>query len=147
VGQDGVTATPLGIAALLAAAVEGGQTPAPRLSQARPVERTRLLSSEQAARIREGLAEVVSLGTARAAFAGNPRRDRIVGKTGSAQRIDGHGLQRTDAWFAGAVLPPEGLDESSVIIVVSLPGGGLGGRHAASLADTISRRIGDQRRW
>lgn len=147
IGQDAVTATPLGVAALVAAAVEGGLVPAPRLSQDRAVERTALLTPAQATRIRDGMVQVVSRGTASAAFAQNPRRDRIVGKTGSAQRIDGHGLQRTDAWFAGAVRPPEGAEEASIVVVVSLPGAGLGGRHAARIGDAVSRRIAQQRGW
>ncbi len=147
IGQDAVTATPVGVASLVAAAVEGGSAPVPRLAQGRPVDRTTLLNPAQAARLRSAMAQVVSRGTAAAAFAENPRRDRIVGKTGSAQRIDGHGLQRTDAWFAGAVLPPEDVDEASIVVVVSLPGAGLGGRHAARLGDAVSRQIAAQRGW
>jgi len=147
IGQDAVTATPAGIATLLAAAAEGGRAPVPRLSRDRAVEHRELLSAPRAERIREGLAAVVSRGTASTAFAENPRRDRILGKTGSAQRIDGNGLQRTDAWFAGAVLPPEGTDEASLVVVVAMPGAGLGGRHAARLGDAVSRKIAALRGW
>ncbi len=147
IGQDGVTATPAGIAALVAAAVEGGVAPRPRLSRDRPAAQVVLLDAASASRLRAGLTMVVSRGTAAAAFADNPRRDRVAGKTGSAQRIDGRGVERTDAWFAAAVRPPEGVDEASVVVVVCLPGAGLGGRHAAGLGDDVSRAIAAFRGW
>ena len=147
IGQDGVTATPLGVAAMVAAVVQDGVTPEPRVTPDKPAGSSRVMSSSAAARLRAGMAGVVQRGTAARAFADNPRRDRIVGKTGSAQRVDADGLTRTDGWFAAAVLPPEGSDEAPLVIVVVLPGAGLGGRHPAALADRLSRDLAALHGW
>jgi cell division protein FtsI/penicillin-binding protein 2 len=142
IGQDEVTATPLGLALLLAAVATDGQVPAPRVSADVPVSRAPLLGPAASARLREALAEVVERGTAARAFADHPAPELVLGKTGSAQRIDPWGVSRTDAWFAGALLPPPQLrDASPVAVVVVLPGAGLGGSHAAELADRIGRDV------
>jgi len=147
IGQDAVTATPLGVAMLVATASEGGRAPRPRIGFDREVESVEVLDAASAARLRTALGQVVMKGTAARAFSDNPWRERIIGKTGSSQRIDGAGLDRTDAWFGGAMLPPEGSDDSSVVIVCVLPGGGLGGRHAAEIVDNVSREVLRIRGW
>jgi len=139
VGQDGVRATPLGIATVFAALATDGSAPAPTLDPSRPAARSRLASPGSAERVREGLLEVIRVGTARSAFADNPHRASILGKTGSSQRIDAQGVPRTDSWFAGAVVPDGGAHP--IVIVAVLPGAGLGGAHAAEVVDAFSRAL------
>jgi len=147
IGQDAVTATPLGVASLIGMVVEGGSVARPRLVPDRPTERVEVLSPAAADALADGLSEVVAVGTASRALGDNPWRARMLGKTGSAQRIDGQGLQRTDAWFAAAMRPPEGSEDAPVVIVCVLPGGGLGGRHAAEVVDGVSREVLRTRGW
>ena len=147
IGQDAVTATPLGVASLLGMVVEGGAVARPRLAADRPIERVEVLPPAAADALAAGLSEVVAKGTASRALGDNPWRERMLGKTGSAQRIDGQGLKRTDAWFAAAMRPPEGSDDAPVVIVCVLPGGGLGGRHAAEVVDGVSREVLRARGW
>ena len=147
IGQDAVTATPLGVASLLGMVVEGGQVARARLTPDKPVERVEVLPPAAADALAAGLAEVVMRGTATRALGDNPWRENMLGKTGSAQRIDGQGLRRTDAWFAVAMRPPEDSGDSPVVIVCLLPGGGLGGRHAAEVVDGLSREVLRQRGW
>ena len=146
VGQGEVTATPLGVAGLVALALEGGRAAEPRIRRDRPITRAERLPSEDSARLRGALLDVVRRGTARAAFADNPHRDRILGKTGSAQRRDRNGLARTDAWFAGAVLGPSDKF-APVVVVCLLPGAGLGGQTAAEVVDQFSRDVVLVRGW
>ena len=141
IGQDAVRATPLGIARLVSMVASGGEIPAPRLDPDRDVARRRVLSRSAAERLQAALSAVVVKGTAARAFADHPWRSLVLGKTGSAQRIDARGMPRTDSWFAGAVLPPDDLEGNPVVIVVALPGAGLGGRHAAEVADEVSRAV------
>jgi cell division protein FtsI/penicillin-binding protein 2 len=147
IGQGDVTATPLGIALLLAPAVSKGWVPVPRFSRDRPLEARRVLDPEDAERLREALHAVVRSGTARRAFSDHPRPELVLGKTGSAHRIDGNGVPRTDAWFAGAVVPPDGVEGSPVVVVAVLPGAGLGGRSAAEVVDALSRDLIALRGW
>jgi hypothetical protein len=147
VGQGEVTGTPMGVAGLLSIAVSGGEVPAPRISLDRPVARRAVLPAPAAARLRAALTGVVQKGTASRAFADNPHRRRILGKTGSAQRVDRHGLKRTDAWFGAAILPPEGVDGDPIVVVALLPGGGLGGGRAAEAVDQFSRDLIRNRGW
>ena len=147
VGQDQVRASPLGVAAILAAIATNGEAPRPRLDPHLPTTRVRLATPAAAARVRAALHEVVRAGTASRAFATNPYRHRIFGKTGSSQRVDAKGLPRTDSWFAGVVLPPEGTAESPVVLVAVLPGAGLGGEHAARVVDGVSRALAAARGW
>ena len=147
VGQGELSATPLGIAGLVAVAASNGQAPVPRVSLDRAVESRTILGPAAARRLRDALLAVVARGTAARAFADNPHRALILGKTGSAQRIDRQGLQRTDAWFAGAVLPPEGRPGDPVVVVALLPDGGLGGTRAAEAVDQFSRDLVRARAW
>jgi hypothetical protein len=147
IGQGDVTATPLGIATLLAPVVADGWTPVPRLSSRRPLEKRRVMSVAAAERLRLALHDVVLRGTASRAFSDHPRRELMLGKTGSAQRVDSDGVTRTDAWFAGAIVPPEGAAGRPVVFVAVLPGGGLGGRTAAEVVDALSRELILLRGW
>ena len=147
IGQDAVTATPLGVASLLGMVVEGGQVARPRLAADKPVERVQVLPSAAADALASGLSQVVARGTAARALGDNPWREHMLGKTGSAQRIDGQGLHRTDAWFAAAMRAPEDSEDSPVVIVCLLPGAGLGGRHAAEVVDGLSREVLRVRGW
>ena len=147
VGQGDVTATPLGVATLLAPAVAGGWAPVPRLTRDRPIEKQRVMDATAAERLRRALHEVVERGTAARAFSDHPRRDLMLGKTGSAQRVDQDGVSRTDAWFVGALMPPAGAEGAPVVFVAVLPGGGLGGRTAAEVVDALSREVLVLRGW
>ena len=147
VGQDAVRATPLAIGAVLAAVATDGSAPDPTLDPTRSPSFTALLAPSDARTLRDALRSVVREGTAARAFSDHPVRDLLIGKTGSSQRVDGHGLPRTDSWFAGAVLPPDGADGAPVVLVAVLPGAGLGGRHAAEVVDQLSRRIIEARGW
>lgn len=147
IGQDAVTATPLGIARLVGAVADGGAVARPRLDSRSEVEIEPVMSAVAAGRLSSAMAGVVTSGTAARALSDNPWRRRMLGKTGSAQRIDGEGLGRTDAWFAAAMLPPEGSADSPVVIVCVLPGAGLGGRHAAEVVDAVSREVLRARGW
>ena len=147
IGQDAVRATPLGVAGLVSMVATDGWIPRARLDPDRAPERSRVLPASDAARLRRALADVVVRGTAARAFDDHPWRELMIGKTGSAQRIDGNGLPRTDSWFAGAVMPPADLDGAPVVVVVVLPGAGLGGRHAAEVADQTSRAVIVARGW
>ena len=147
IGQGSVRATPLGIGALIGMVATDGSIVAPRLDPDRPVAKRPVLDPPAAAELRTALGGVVSRGTAARAFADHPWRELMIGKTGSAERVDAHGLPRTDSWFAGAVLPPSDLGGDPVVIVVVLPGGGLGGRFAAEVADAVSREVILARGW
>jgi cell division protein FtsI/penicillin-binding protein 2 len=147
IGQDAVRATPLGVAGLVCMVATDGQIPRPRLDPDQEPSRTRVLPAADASTLRSALADVVVRGTAARAFADHPWRSLMIGKTGSAQRIDANGLPRTDSWFAGAVLPPSDLAGSPVVVVVVMPGAGLGGRHAAEVADHVSRAVIVARGW
>ncbi len=147
VGQGEVSATPLGVAGLIAIVAAEGQAPRPRISLDRAPARRAVLHPAQAHRLRDALLGVVQRGTASRAFADNPWRARILGKTGSAQRIDRHGLERSDAWFAGAVMPPEGSTDDPIVVVALLPDGGLGGARAAEAVDQFSRDLIRGRGW
>ena len=147
IGQGDVTATPLGIATLLAPVVAGGLMPVPRVDRGRAMERRKVLDTAAADRLRAALHEVVLRGTASRAFSDHPQRELLLGKTGSAQRVDADGVSRTDAWFVGAVVPPVGVGGRPVVIVAVVPGGGLGGRLAAEVVDALSRDLILQRGW
>jgi len=147
IGQGDVTATPLGVAALLAPAVADGWSVVPRVSTDRPVRRERVLTSGAALRLRDGLRQVVRKGTASRAFSDHPQRHLLLGKTGSAQRVSSDGVSRTDAWFAGAVVPPADQEGNPVVFVAVIPGGGLGGRTAAEVVDALSRELIALRGW
>jgi hypothetical protein len=138
IGQGEITATPLGLAIVLSAVMEDGTAPEAHL-QGPGGSRTRLSSPAAAARVRRALLDVVRRGTAARAFSDHPAPHRVLGKTGSAQGVDGEGLSRTDGWFAGGVLGEGGAPD--VAIVVLLPRSGLGGRHAAEVADRVSRAV------
>jgi len=148
IGQDGVRATPLGIATVFAAIARDGVAPRPTLDPQAPPSGVPLTSPSAASRVRGALAEVIQTGTAASAFRDTPHRDLVVGKTGSSQRIDGHGVPRTDSWFAAVVSPPEdGPDAPPVVLVAVLPGAGLGGAHAAEVVEALSHSVVASRGW
>ncbi|MCO4774176.1 MAG: hypothetical protein KDA24_29365, partial [Deltaproteobacteria bacterium] len=147
VGQDGVRATPLGIASFLAAIATDGTTPRASLVPGGSGVEERLISRRGASRLRDALHAVVLKGTAARAFSDNPDRSLVFGKTGSSQRIDAQGVPRTDSWFGGVVMPPEGGVGHPVVLVGVLPGAGLGGAHAAEVVDAFSRAVVKARGW
>lgn len=130
VGQDEIRATPLGLGLLVAGTGRDGRFPSPGLGEDHAGARHRLLEPAAASTLDEALRAVIERGTARSAFLGRPSRACARGKTGSAQRIDTQGMERTDAWFV-ARCEVEG--RGSIVAVAVVPGGGLGGAVAAPL--------------
>lgn len=139
VGQDEVRLTPLGLALLLTTTT--GAVPRPHLGDRRDDAPTAgpLLDDHGRTRLVDALSAVVTKGTARGAFVGWAQRPgvHLWGKTGSAQRIDADGEARTDSWFGGVV---DGVG-APVVIVVLVPGGGLGGKVAAPLAAQVAEEV------
>ena len=145
VGQDEVQTTPLQLARVVSALANGGRLVQPTVIAAvdgrpAPPDPAVDLDLDPVAldRVRAGLARVVSEGTAATTFGDNPHRDRIWGKTGSAERATGGGGLVTDSWFAG-VLEAEAPGEPAIAVVCVMPGAGLGGTHAAEVVDRIMR--------
>lgn len=137
-GQGELLATPLQIAQMVSAIVNGGETTPPqlvegiadetgsRIAESMPAYAgTRAMSAETAARLRDWMIEVVAEGSGRRA---QPRVYTAGGKTGSAQtgRYTDEG-EIIHAWFAG-FYPAE---EPQYIIVVLIEGGGEGSAVAA----------------
>jgi cell division protein FtsI/penicillin-binding protein 2 len=96
---------------------------------------------------------VVREGTAATAFCDNPYRARIWGKTGSSERPGPDGGHVTDSWFVGVIEPPDAdLDTRDrtrhpVAVACVVPGAGLGGTHAAEVADRLMRDVARSRGW
>lgn len=121
IGQGRVTASPLHMASVVAAAVEGTWHP-PRLLVDSAAEPGLPLDAPVAAALRALLRRVVTNGTGTAAAV--PGRD-IGGKTGTAEYGTGT-PPPTHAWFVG--------HEGPLAFAVLVEGGGVGGRIAAPIA-------------
>ena len=155
VGQGEVYATPLQMARVAAVLVNGGRLVHPTVIASvdgeitQPDEPTDLEIPDAAlARVRTGLGRVVSQGTASLTFCDNPYAERVIGKTGSAERPGPDGTLVVDSWFVAVIQPPPSHpDDHPVAIACVLPGAGLGGTHAAEVVDRLSRQIARQRGW
>lgn len=144
IGQGDVATTPLQVATVYAAIANGGRLWAPQLGDALvradgtvvedlpPVDQGRVALDETSLEIvREGLADVVTEGTAAGAFAGWPHEDYpLAGKTGSAEVF---GADWATSWYAsyGPTTDPE------YVVVVMVEQGGLGADVAAPAARAI----------
>lgn len=159
VGQGEVYTTPLQMARVAATLVRGERI-VPALIHAvdgreRPaaVSTAVDLPAETLERTREGLRGGVLDGTASTAFCDNPYRARIWGKTGSSERPGPDGGHVTDSWFVGVIEPPDVDLESAdptrhpVAVACVVPGAGLGGTHAAEVADRLMREVARLRGW
>ena len=153
-GQGEVYATPLQMARVAAVVANGGKLVQPTLisavdgQQLAPDAPTPLaLPADAPGRVRKGMRRVVAAGTASTPMSDNPYRERIFGKTGSSERPGTHGSLLTDSWFVG-VLEPADEDVDSPdparhpqVVVCVMPSAGLGGTHAADVADRMIRHM------
>ncbi len=154
VGQGEVYATPLQMARVAAVVANDGKLVHPTLIAAvdgkelAPDPATEVALPEGApGRVRKGMRQVVAAGTASTPMSDNPYRGRVFGKTGSSERPGSHGALVTDSWFVG-VLEPEHEDAGSPdpahhpqVVVCVMPSAGLGGTHAADVADRMIRHM------
>lgn len=152
IGQGDVATTPLQVATVYAAIANGGRLWAPRVGAAlerpdgtvveevQPVDQGRVaLDDTTLDLVREGLAEVMTEGTAAGAFAGWPHEDLpLAGKTGSAEVF---GADWATSWFAsyGPTTDPEH------VVVVLVEQAGLGADVAAPAARAIWEAIREGR--
>lgn len=121
IGQGRVTASPLHMASVVGAAVDGTWR-MPRLLADAPATAADPLDAATAPALRQLLRRVVTNGTGTAAAV--PGRE-IGGKTGTAEFGTGT-PPATHAWFVG--------HEGSLAFAVLVEGGGVGGRVAAPVA-------------
>lgn len=142
IGQGQLTATPLQIARLAAAIVNGGRLVRPRFSTEAPQRSEPIpdLSPATLDTIRAGMRQAVDgeLGTARS-LARLPIA--VAGKTGTAETAT-----RSHAWFAG-YLPAE---QPRFAVVAVLEHGGGGGSAAAPMVGRLVEAIaaaGDFDQW
>ncbi len=134
-GQARVTASPLEMATVAAAVVNGGYHvahPLVREPLAGPAIRQRVLRTETAETLREWLVDAVTVGTGRRAAV-----DGVVvgGKTGTAQ--NGAGDRASHSWFVGFAYPTQAGPRDAVAFAVIIENGGYGGRAAAEVAREI----------
>ncbi|NLA59377.1 MAG: hypothetical protein GX855_10815 [Firmicutes bacterium] len=138
IGQYGIVATPLQMAMVVQAIANDGLMMEPMVVDAvkdgkdgskwvnRPRPMGYVISVENARKIRQAMAEVVSRGTGRnAALSGID----VAGKTGSAENPQG----RAHAWFVG--MAP--VDKPVICLAVIVEHGGSGGSAAAPIARRI----------
>jgi cell division protein FtsI (penicillin-binding protein 3) len=156
---QGVTVTPIQLAAATATLANGGEWVQPRLVTARrapggnwqltrPGERRRVVQPETAAQVLDMMEGVVGPeGTARLAAL---RDVRVAGKTGTAQKLDAetgrYAADRFMAWFIG-IVP---ADDPKLVIVVGIDeaqrprhtGGAAAGPLFARMASAQLARFG-----
>jgi cell division protein FtsI/penicillin-binding protein 2 len=130
-GQGDVVASPLRMAAVVAALASNGELRDVRVTRKPlpgPLPSVRWISAEGAATLRGYMREVVTSGTGRM-LAGH--RVPIAGKTGTAQ-VDN---ARSHAWFVG--FAPYARSRRHIAFAVLVENAGYGGRVAAPLAGDI----------
>ncbi len=141
IGQGEIYTTPFQMARVSAAVATGNRV-VPRLVRAYgedipavtpPVPLA--LSQGDRDKVRGGLRAVVDQGSAKLAFADNPYRGHVFGKTGTSERPGPGGKHVTDSWFTGFIEPPEGSPDSPVAFACVMPGAGLGGTHSAEVIE------------
>lgn len=150
IGQGDVAATPLQIAVVYAAIANGGRLWAPTVADALVDQEGSVVDLVEPRTtgsvsvpdstldiVREGLGDVITDGTAAAAFAGWPQEDYpLAGKTGSAESF---GREAT-SWFAsyGPTTDP------GYVVVVIVEEGGLGATTATPAARQIWEVLRDR---
>jgi len=130
-GQGDVVASPLRMAAVVAALASNGELRDVRVTRkpfTRPLPGVRWISAEGAAKLRGYMREAVTSGTGRM-LAGHSVP--IAGKTGTAQ-VDS---ARSHAWFVG--FAPYARVRRQIAFAVIVENAGYGGRVAAPLAGDI----------
>jgi penicillin-binding protein 2 len=135
-GQGDLLVTPLQVARMVAAVANGGELVTPHLiahidglppaEQPRHPVRSLPVEDEVLAVVREGMAAVVSRGTARSIYSS---KLPIAGKTGTAQNPHGS----PHAWFAG--FAP--ANNPQLVVVVLMEQGGHGGAVSAPIAKRV----------
>jgi penicillin-binding protein 2 len=145
IGQGFLTVTPLQLATAYSAIANGGTLYAPRLGMkiqspdgelVRTIDKRSIgtlpISQRQVTYLRNALAGVTRVGTAKTAFAGFPLdRIPVAGKTGTADIQIGN--QQPYSWFA-AMAPAN--DPKYVVVALVEQGG-----HGATTAAPIVRRV------
>jgi peptidoglycan glycosyltransferase len=130
-GQGDVVASPLRMAAVVAALASNGELRDVRVTTKPipgPLPSVRWIGAAGAAKLRGYMREVVTAGTGRA-LAGH--RVAIAGKTGTAQVDDA----KSHAWFVG--FAPYARGRRQIAFAVVVENAGYGGRVAAPLAGDI----------
>lgn len=141
IGQGYHLTTPIQLAQMVSAAVNGGSVYKPYIvnrivspngqliKQFQPyLKETITIAPDNLAMVKEGMRQVVEKGTASAAFNGFPIT--AGGKTGTAQAGPGKG---DHAWFASAAP----LDNPELVVVVFVEEG----LHGSSTAAPVARRV------
>jgi penicillin-binding protein 2 len=147
IGQGRMAVTPLQATCMMAEVANGGSPVTPRLGLHAPtrLRAARIFSSSSLGVVRQGLEEVVRVGTpgqrgtAHSAFhrGGDPLNVGVAGKTGTADTGSGNRNVQPHAWFAGYV-PAK---NPQVAFCVFVQNGGHGGDVAAPIAYRVLRRI------
>jgi penicillin-binding protein 2 len=139
VGQGFLLATPLQMAAAYAAVADGGIVRTPtlarrvqdpngrvvqELSQGRPTHRLNVSAGNLAA-IRQGLYQAANGpdGTSTGVFGGLPAKDRVAGKTGTAEVTGGP----AHSWFVGYAP----YNDPKIVVAIVIERGGTGANAAA----------------
>ncbi|MFP6617166.1 MAG: penicillin-binding transpeptidase domain-containing protein, partial [Candidatus Hydrogenedentota bacterium] len=148
IGQGSCAATPLQIAVLMSSVVNGGYRVEPNIEDGSTGEKTRVMSEETVALIREGMRKCVEkgppapTGTGHAAYIEGME---IIGKTGSAQVVSLEAVEkyareedipkelRDHAWFMTGV-----LDREPRIAMCILVEHGL---HGSSVAAPLAKEM------
>ncbi|MBI4697575.1 MAG: penicillin-binding protein 2 [Nitrospirae bacterium] len=137
IGQGYLSVTPLQMARLMAAVVNGGKLYRPHILKDPTVEniidRKLNIKPENMEFLRKALVDVVTSGTGRAAHS---NLITIGGKTGTAQAIGGDKASakyRDHAWFVS--FAPE--EDPQIVVAVLVEHGGHGGSAAAPIAKSV----------
>lgn len=126
-GASNVRSNPIHLAGIGATIAGDGSWVEPRWVDDSKSKGRRALTRKTARSLRHLMESVVEEGTGQAAAL---EGWNLAGKTGTAERKLENGATVNDAWFV--VLAPS--SEARLVVVVYLPGGGVGGQAAAPLA-------------
>jgi cell division protein FtsW (lipid II flippase)/beta-lactamase class D len=134
-GQAKITVSPLRMASLAAAVVNGGYWIEPNLvlgTQQALNPRVRVLKESTASTLRDWMMQVVQIGTGRKAAVTGVT---VGGKTGTAQNEIGD--KTSHSWFIGFAYPED--PSKAVAFAFLIENGGYGGRAAAMAAHDFIR--------
>lgn len=126
-GASNVVMNPVHLAGIGATIARDGVFVEPRWIEGADDAGVRALSKKTARQLRQLMERVVGEGTGQEVAIANTE---LAGKTGTAQRRLANGGTTNDAWFV--VLAP--ANDTRLVVVIYLPGGGVGGQAAAPLA-------------
>jgi cell division protein FtsW (lipid II flippase)/beta-lactamase class D len=134
-GQAKITVSPLRMASVAAAVVNGGYWIEPSLvlrRQQKVNPRLRVLNESTASTLRDWMMQVVQAGTGRRAAVSGVT---VGGKTGTAQNDSGD--KTSHSWFIGFAYPDD--PSEAVAFAFLIENGGYGGRAAAMAAHDFIR--------